>query len=156
MRIARIASGIAAALGIVVGLGFLFGPLYGGCSVTATSTSPGVIATLGPQVCTGSGIVAMQPVWPMPLLAILAWSLAPSLVLVGALRTPVSRGFVLAGVLLEATVLISFGAAPIFVPLVLLPTTIAVVLTLRAWRSRRLTGPLRATSSSPAPPDAIW
>jgi uncharacterized membrane protein YoaK (UPF0700 family) len=77
-----------------------------------------------------------QPILPLPFFAVAVWAIAPVLVYVGVVQR--ERGardlgnvLVLLGVLLECTVLISFGAAPIFVPFVLLPLliTTAVALT---------------------------
>ncbi len=129
------------ALGIAVGLLFLFAPLGTGCSVTATATAPGFVATPGPQVCQRYSLVQVQPVWPMPLLAIAAWSLAPSLTAVGLIERLRGRGkgtpWIVPGIAIECSVLISFGAAPLFVPFVLLPLVIVTVLVMRAVRARR-------------------
>jgi hypothetical protein len=72
----------------------------------------------------------------MPFFAVLVWSLAPVLVFLGILlrlrgRRGVGTGLVVAGLLLESTVLISFGAAPLFAPLVLLPLAITTTFALR-------------------------
>jgi hypothetical protein len=72
----------------------------------------------------------------MPFFAVLVWSLAPVLVYLGVLlRLRGDRGIgtalVIAGLLLESTVLISFGAAPMFVPAVLLPLLITTTIALR-------------------------
>lgn len=127
------------ALGIAVGVLFLFAPLGTGCSVTATATAPGFVATPGPQVCQSYSLVQVQPVWPMPLLAIAVWSLAPSLTVVGLIRRLRGHGrgtpWILAGLVAECTVLISFGAAPFFVPVVLLPLFIVTAFGLGAARN---------------------
>jgi hypothetical protein len=83
---AIIAAVVVAGLGIAVGLVFLFAPLGTGCSVTATSSVPGVTATPGPEICQSYSLVQVQPVWPMPLLAIMVWSLAPSVTAIGLIR----------------------------------------------------------------------
>jgi hypothetical protein len=128
-------------LGIVVGVLFLFAPLGTGCSVTATTTAPGFIATPGPQVCRSYSLVQAQPVWPMPLLAIVVWSLAPSITAIGLIRRLRGRGsgtpWIIAGVVIECTVLISFGAAPFFVRFVLLPLLIVTAVAIRATRPSR-------------------
>ena len=72
----------------------------------------------------------------MPFLAVLVWSVAPVLVYLGIrLRLQGNRAIgtavVVAGFLLECTVLISFGAAPLFVPTVLLPLAITTTIALR-------------------------
>lgn len=122
---AVIAAVVVAGLGIGVGLAFLFAPLGTGCSVTATSSVPGVAATSGPKICQSYSLVQVQPVWPMPLLAVLVWSLAPTVTAIGLLRGRRRRGsgraWIVAGLVAEGTVLVSFGAAPLFVPFVLLP-----------------------------------
>ena len=72
----------------------------------------------------------------MPFFAVLVWSLAPVLVYVGILlrlrgRRSTGTTLVVTGLFLECTVLISFGAAPFFVPLVLLPLAITTTLALK-------------------------
>ncbi|MDQ6873321.1 MAG: hypothetical protein M3037_15160, partial [Gemmatimonadota bacterium] len=124
-RHAVIAAVVVAGLGIGVGLAFLFAPLGTGCSVTATSSVPGVAATPGPKICHSYSLVQVQPVWPMPLLAVLVWSLAPTVTAIGFPRGRRRRGpgrvWIVAGLVAESTVLVSFGAAPLYVPFVLLP-----------------------------------
>jgi len=77
-----------------------------------------------------------QQIFPLPFLAVLVWSIAPVLVYIGIvlrLRGQRSAGtaLVVAGLFLECTVLISFGAAPFFVPLVLLPLAITTTIALK-------------------------
>ena len=72
----------------------------------------------------------------MPFFAVLVWSLAPVLVYYGVRlrlggRRPVGTALVVAGLVLESTVLISFGAAPFFVPTVLLPLAITTTFALK-------------------------
>ena len=123
-----------AVLAAVVGVAFLFAPLGTGCSVTASSSVPGAVATPGPEVCRSYSLVEAQPVWPLPLLAVVLWSLAPSATAIGAVRRRSGRGsgtaWLVGGLVAEGTVLISFGAAPLFVPLVLLPQIVATALAL--------------------------
>jgi len=131
---------LVAALGIAVGLIFLFAPLGTSCTVTATAPAPGVIAAPGVEECQSQSVVQMQPVWPMPLLAIIVWSLAPSMTAIGLIRrlrgqTP-GTAWIIAGLIAEGTVLVSFGAAPLFVPLVLLPLVVVTVLGVRSSRPR--------------------
>lgn len=106
--------------------------------MTATSPTPGVIATPGPQDCRSYSLVEMQPVWPMPLLAIIVWSLAPSVTAIGLMRRlrgrPSGKAWIIAGLIAEGTVLVSFGAAPLFVPLVLLPLVVVTALAIRTSR----------------------
>lgn len=142
VRLARFASTLAAALGIAIGLFMLFGPTYSGCSIEMTAPSaPGAVATQGPLVCGTKSLVEVQPVWPMPLLAIVVWSLAPTIALVGVRRALAGRApglsLVVAAIVVEATVVISFGAAPLYVPFVLLPLVLSAVLAARAARAAR-------------------
>ena len=137
-RFVQLAAIAVAVLGIMAGVLFLFAPLSTGCSVTALPPAvPGATVTQGPQVCESYSLVQVQQVWPMPLLAIAVWSLAPSLVALGIIRRLRGQGgtaLIVAGLAAECSVLISFGAAPFFVPLVLLPLIIVTVLGIRATR----------------------
>ena len=142
VRLARFASTLAAALGIAIGLFMLFGPTYTGCSIQMSApTAPGAIATQGPLVCGTKSLVEVQPVWPMPLLAILVWSLAPTVALVGVRRALAGRGpglaLVVIALVVECTVVISFGAAPLYVPFVLFPLVLSAELARRAARTVR-------------------
>lgn len=140
-RVAQAAAIAVAALGISAGVLFLFAPISTGCNVTATVGAPGTIATPGPQVCQSYSLVQVQPVWPVPLLAIAAWSLAPSLTALGLIRRLRGHGTgtpsIVAGLVAECTVLISFGAAPFFLPVVLLPLLIVTAFGVAAARSPR-------------------
>jgi hypothetical protein len=138
---ARHAAFVAAVIGPAVGALFLFAPIQGYCSSTIIATpappgaTPGPPATAGPTTCGNEALWQAQQIFPMPFFAVLVWSLAPVLVYLGVvLRLRGDRGgggvAVVAGILLEATVLISFGAAPYFVPLVLLPLTITTAVAL--------------------------
>lgn len=132
---------VTAVLGVVLGALFLFAPIHGYCmsSVSATPVPPG--ATAGPPAVpiSSCGVEALwqrQPIFPMPFFAVLVWSLAPLVVYIGVrLRAGGERNtgtaLAIAGFLLECTVLISFGAAPFFVPFVLLPLVITMVLAFR-------------------------
>jgi hypothetical protein len=135
---AVIAAVVVAGLGIGVGLLFLFAPLGTGCSVTATSSVPGVAATPGPEICQSYSLVQVQPVWPMPLLAVLVWSLAPTVTAIGLLRRrrrASGRAWIVAGLVAEGTVLVSFGAAPLYVPFVLLPLLVVTAVLMTTSRS---------------------
>jgi len=125
-----------------MGLLFLFAPIQGGCRVTATSTVPGQIATPGPTICTNESLVQRQPIWPLPFLAVAVWSVAPLLSYVGVRRRVAGKGgtaLIILALVLEATVLISFGAAPFFAPFVLLPLVISTALALSARVVQRST-----------------
>jgi hypothetical protein len=80
-------------------------------------------------------------VWPMPLIAILVWSLAPLIGYVGVRRKMAGRGggtaLIVLALALEATVLVSFGGAPFCAPFVLLPLLITTAIAL-ASRSGKL------------------
>lgn len=138
-RLPERAAFVTAVLGVTMGLLFLFAPIQGGCMTTATSTVPGQISTPGPTVCTNESLVQRQPIWPLPFLAIAVWSVAPLIGYIGVRRKMAGRGgtaLIVLGLVLEATVLISFGAAPFFAPFVLLPLAISTALALSASSSR--------------------
>jgi hypothetical protein len=115
-----------------MGLLFLFAPIQGYCMTTATSSQPGVAATPGPTICGQQSLFQAQPIWPMPFLAVAVWSAAPLIGYVGVRRRLAGESggtaLLVLAVLLEATVLISFGAAPFFAPFVLLPLLISTAL----------------------------
>ena len=127
-------------LGIAMGLLFLFAPIQGYCRSELTSTQPGV-PTPGPTICGQQSLIQAQPVWPMPLVAIVVWSLAPLLSYAGVRRRMAGESggtaLIVLALLLEATVLISFGAAPFFAPFVLLPLLITTAIALGSPSSRR-------------------
>ena len=135
-RLTERAAFVAAVLGVTMGLLFLFAPIHRGCMTTATSTVPGQIATPGPTVCTSESLVERQPIWPLPFLAVVVWSVAPLISYVGVRRKMAGQGggtaLVILALVLEASVLISFGAAPYFAPFVLLPLVISTALALSA------------------------
>jgi hypothetical protein len=142
-RVPERAAFVAAVLGVTMGLLFLFAPIQRGCMTTATSTVPGQIATPGPTVCTNESLVQRQPVWPLPFLAVVVWSVAPIVGYVGVRRRMASQSgataLIILALALEATVLISFGAAPFFAPFVLLPLVISTALALSARVDQRRT-----------------
>ena len=135
-RLPERAAFVAAVLGVTMGLLFLFAPIQGSCMTRATIAQPGVLTTPGPTICTRESLVALQPVWPMPFLAVAVWSVAPLIGYVGVRRRMASQSggtaLIIFALVLEATVLISFGAAPFFAPFVLLPLVISTALALSA------------------------
>lgn len=132
---------VSAAIGVVFGALFLFAPIHGYCMTSITATPPPPGATQGPMPpgvtsCGQEALWQRQELFPMPFFAVLIWSLAPAVVYYGVrLRVRGERGtgtaLVIAGLLLECTVLISFGAAPLFVPFVLLPLAITTTIALK-------------------------
>jgi len=139
--VAERAAFISAVLGPAIGALFLFAPIRGICSSTITGPgpAPGATpdpATVSPTTCGVEALWQRQQIFPMPFFAVLVWSLAPVVVYYGIrLRVrgerSVGTALVVAGLLLECTVLISFGAAPFFVPLVLLPLAVTTTVALR-------------------------
>lgn len=142
-RLPERAAFVVAILGIAIGLLFLFAPIQGGCMTTATSTAPGQIATPGPTVCTNESLAARQPIWPLPFLAVAVWSVAPLIGYVGVRRRMAGEAsgtaLIVVALILEASVLVSFGAAPFFAPFVLLPLVISTALALSARMDQRST-----------------
>ena len=133
---------VSAVIGPVIGALFLFAPIRGICSSTIIVTpappgaTPGPPATAGPTTCGTEALWQRQPIFPMPFFAVLVWSLAPVLVYIGIVlrlrgQRATGTALVVAGLVLECTVLISFGAAPFFVPLVLLPLAITTTIALK-------------------------
>ena len=139
--IAQRAAFVSAVIGPVIGALFLFAPIQGGCTSTITGSGPlpgstPAPATVGPTTCFTEALWQRQPIFPMPFFAVLLWSLAPVLVYVGIVlrlrgQRATGTALVVAGLILECTVLISFGAAPFFVPLVLLPLAITTTIALK-------------------------
>ena len=142
-RLPERAAFVAAVLGIAMGLLFLFAPIQGSCMTTATSTLPGQIATPGPTICTNESLASRQPIWPLPFLAVAVWSVAPLISYVGVRRKTAGdangTALIILALVLEASVLISFGAAPFFVPFVLVPLVISTALALSARVDQRST-----------------
>lgn len=142
-RLPERAAFVVAVLGIAMGLLFLFAPIQGSCMTTATSTVPGQIAAPGPTICTNESLASRQPIWPLPFLAVAVWSVAPLIGYVGVRRRMAGdasgTALIILALVLEASVLISFGAAPFFVPFVLLPLVISTALALSARVDQRST-----------------
>jgi hypothetical protein len=141
-RLPERAAFVSAALGVAMGLLFLFAPIQGYCRMEMTGAPPGVPSTPGPTICGQQSLIQAQPVWPMPLLAIAVWSLAPLISYIGVRRKMAgqsgSSALIVLGLVLEATVVISFGAAPFFAPFVLLPLLITTVIALTSRRGEPL------------------
>jgi len=137
MRVARGAAFVAAALGVAMGLLFVLAPINGYCQSTITGV-PGASPTPGPTICGREALWQMQPIFPMPFFAIVVWSLAPTVSYTGVrlhlARRRAGTVLIFVGLLLECTVLASFGAAPFFAPFVLVPLVVAVVLAFVAPR----------------------
>lgn len=134
-RLAERAAFVTAVLGVAMGALFLFAPIQGSCRVTATSTVPGQLATPGPTICERTSLFQSQPIWPLPFLAVAVWSIAPLIGYIGVRQRMAGEGgtaLIVTALLLESTVLISFGAAPFFAPFVLLPLLITTVIALRS------------------------
>jgi hypothetical protein len=140
--VAQRAAFVSAVIGPVLGALFLFAPIRGICSSTIIATpappgaTPGPPATAGPTTCSTEALWQRQEIFPMPFFAVLVWSLAPVVVYIGILlrlrgQRSTGTALVVAGLLLECTVLTSFGAAPFFVPLVLLPLAITTTFALK-------------------------
>jgi len=131
MRIARVASVLALAAGVILGWGILFGPFFYGCTSTAVAPEQ----TPAPQVCRGSSLIEVQgsDLFPAPLLWILMWSLAPLLAVISVWlsRRPRIRLIDLA-LLMELTGVISLGGGFIFALVIEPLLLITLVASLRA------------------------
>ena len=131
MRMARIASVLALATGVILGWGILFGPFFYGCTSTAVAPDQ----TPAPQVCRGSSVIEVQgsDLFPAPLLWILMWSLAPLLAVFGVWlsRRPRIRLIALA-LLMELTGVISLGGGFIFALVIEPLLLITLIASLRA------------------------
>jgi hypothetical protein len=113
MRIARIASLLALAAGVILGWGILFGPFFYGC--TTTAVAPG--QSPAPQVCRGSSLIEIQgnDLFPAPLLWIVMWSLAPLLAVIGVWLSSSPRVWLITlALLMELTGIISLGGGILF------------------------------------------
>lgn len=122
--------------GIATGIYLVFGPTYTACQ-SPTITTNG--ATIGTEVCHTESMWQLQGLsgFPAPYAFIVLWSLAPLLAFAAAWLASRPGPRIVFGSLalvIEASVLISFGAAPLFVPLVLLPVLITFVALLLARR----------------------
>ncbi|HKY50453.1 MAG TPA: hypothetical protein VJP45_04280 [Candidatus Limnocylindria bacterium] len=140
--VAERAAFVTAVLGVAMGLLFVFAPIQGYCRSEIRGT-PGAPATPGPTICGRQSLIQAQPIWPMPLIAIVVWSFAPLVTYIGVRRRTVDvasgTAVIILGLFLELTVLISFGAAPFFAPFVLLPLLITTALALASRPRPRMT-----------------
>jgi hypothetical protein len=134
---ARVASLVTSVLGVATGLFLLFGQTGMRCTAATIGQTGigGPVVTLAPSLCESTRMVDVQPVWPMPLLALAVWSLAPLLALAGTWTRPVRTGLVTAALIIEATSIMSFGAGPLYVPFVLAPLAITWILVRRTART---------------------
>ncbi len=132
MRIARLASVLSLATGVILGLGLLFGPFFYGC--TTTAVEPG--QTPAPEVCSGSSLIEVQGsdhLFPAPLLWILMWSLAPALAVIGVWLSARPRiWLIVLALLMELSGIISLGGGFIFTVLIEPLLLITLVASLRA------------------------
>src|SRR2546428_5988562 len=115
MRIARVASVLALAAGVILGWAILCGPFFYGCTSTAVAPDQ----TPAPQVCRGSSLIEVQgsDLFPAPLLWILMWSLAPLLAVIGVWLSRRPRAWLIAlALLMELTGVISLGGGSSFGP----------------------------------------
>lgn len=132
--IARVAVLITAALGVMTGVFVLFGPTYTRCAF-ATIGQTGIgqpVVTLAPAHCETMSLMEIQPVWPMPLLALALWSFAPLLAVFGVWSGRLS--LVALALIVEASSVISFGVGPYYLPFVAVPLALTWVLARRARR----------------------
>jgi hypothetical protein len=132
--LARLASVISAALGVAVTAYVLYGPTVTRCSF-GTIGSSGIgqpVVTLEPARCDTLSLVASQPIWPMPALALAFWAIIPLLGVAGAWRR--SPGLVLAAGLLELTAIISFVVGPYYLLMVTPALALTWILTALARR----------------------
>ena len=134
-RVARVAAIVTAGLGIATGLALVYAPLGTSCTVTAVPAAPGEPAvSSAPMRCTPSRLIDHQKEWwPLPGIALFVWSLAPLLAVAGIWSRRL--WLVTLALVLETTVVISFGAGPLYVPLVLAPLALTWVLARRSMRA---------------------
>jgi len=134
--LARLASLISAVLGVVVTAYVLFGPTSTRCAF-GTIGSSGIgqpVATIEPARCDTLSLVASQPIWPMPAIALAFWTIVPLLGVIGAWRR--APALVLAALVLEMTAIISFAVGPYYLLMVAPALAITWVLTKIARRAR--------------------
>jgi hypothetical protein len=131
MLIARVASSLALAAGVILGWGLLFGPFFYGC----TSTAVGYGETPAPPICHGSSLIEVQgtELFPAPLLWILMWSLAPLLAVIGVWLGSHRRVWLIGmAMLVELTGIISLGGGILFALIIEPLLLITLVASLRA------------------------
>lgn len=124
--------------GTAAGLYQVFGPTYAGCQSPVITSTGDVI---GREVCRQASMWELQGSsgFPAPYLFIIIWSLAPILGFAAAWSVGKHGERMWLGGLalaIEASVLISFGAAPFYLPLVFPPVliTFLALLTLPQWK----------------------
>jgi hypothetical protein len=126
---ALLAALITSGLGIAVGLFVLLAPTQVRCELPALQ--PGIGMT-GSGNCVRINIFeGGGSIWPLPIIPIAVWSLAPAIGLFGVLRIlGRKRGFplVLMALLVEATAIISFVAGPMFLLYVFAPLAVTTLL----------------------------
>ena len=133
MRIARLASVLSLAAGVILGWGLLFGPFFYGC--TTSAVAPG--EAQAPQICRGSSLIEVQgsDLFPAPLLWIAMWSLAPALGVIGVRLSARPRvSLIVLAVLMELTGIISLGGGILFALVIERLLLIPLVASLRANR----------------------
>lgn len=133
-------------LGIAVGLFVLLAPSQVRCQLPPLQ--PGIGVTGGAENCNYVSVLeGGEPIWPLPLLPVVFWSLAPALSLFGTLQmVRGGRGwpFLIIALVVEATSVISFVAGPMFVLYVFLPLLVSTALTGLFSISQRPRGGLSA------------
>lgn len=111
------------------------------CTITTglvTPPPPGqpLVTTTPSTICTSTSLAETQSTWwPLPGLALAVWTLAPLLAVAGVWSRRLE--LVTLALVLEATALISFGAGPVYVPMVLPALAVTWVLARRALRPAR-------------------
>jgi hypothetical protein len=121
---ALVAALFTTGLGIAVGLFVLLAPTQVRCELPALQ--PGSGSCVRVNIFDGG-----ESIWPLPIIPIAAWSLAPALSLFGVLRIlRRKRGFpvVLIALLVEATAIISFVVGPMFLLYVFVPLAVTTLL----------------------------
>lgn len=139
-RLAVISAAITTGLGIAVGLTVLLLPSQVKCSLPALE--PGVGRTAVGNCVPVAILESADSIWPLPLLPILVWSLAPTLALFGVVwLVRGRRGMPLVGLalVLEATAIISFVVGPMFLIYVFVPLLVTALLAWTLTRSLRRT-----------------
>ena len=133
MRMARTASLLALAAGVILGWGLLFGPFFYGCTTTAVAPGEAPAA----EICRGSSLIEVQgnDLFPAPLLWIAMWSLAPALAVIGVWLSGRPRVLLIVlALLMELTGIISLGGGILFALVIEPLLLITMVASLRANR----------------------
>lgn len=136
-RLARMASLLAVAAGLALGVFILFGPTGTICSLGPIGLEQPT-ATFSPANCHSTNLVTVQrdSLFPAPLLFIAAWALAPLLAFAGVRMRFRGQAFglvlVLLAFLVEASSFISMGGGFLFALYVSPFLFIALLASLRA------------------------